>query len=149
MKMEIEVDLEKFRLGLVGDGYLYDEAMAMPEEQLKIILQDRITHRIQIEFMRSRSIVQDILAAREPEDEEDEQLTMKEFNKEYDEALTQFAPGDRVQVGTIRKYEKNQWLQGYHCTVKSVTDKYVRVIPDGYPDEAYSVSPLILTKITE
>lgn len=65
MKMEIEVDLEKFRLGLVGDGYLYDEAVKLTEEQLKTILQDRITHRIQVEYMNSRTIIRDVLAQRD------------------------------------------------------------------------------------
>lgn len=65
----------------------------------------------------------------------------------YNKALKVFLVGDRVRVGKMDKYEKNQWLEGYNCTVKSVTNKYVRIIPDGYPDEIYSISPLKLTKI--
>lgn len=66
---------------------------------------------------------------------------------ENKKALSDFGVGDRVRVGTMNKYEKNQWLEGYNCTVKSITSKYVRIIPDGYSNEVYSISPKKLTKI--
>ena len=65
MKLEMEIDIEKFRYGLVGDGYLYDEVIKMSEEKLLTILKDRITHRIQIEYMRSQSIIRDVLSDRD------------------------------------------------------------------------------------
>ena len=65
MKLEMEINIDKFRHGLVGDGYLYDEVMEMSEEKLLTILKDRITHRIQIEYMRSQSIIRDVLSSRE------------------------------------------------------------------------------------
>lgn len=65
MKLEMEIDIDKFRYGLVGDGYLYDEVMEMSEEKLLTILKDRITHRIQIEYMRSQPIVRDVLCGRD------------------------------------------------------------------------------------
>lgn len=65
MKLEMEIDIEKFRYGLVGDGYLYDEVMEMSEEKLMTMLKDRITHRIQIEYSRSLLVICDVLACRE------------------------------------------------------------------------------------
>ena len=64
MKLEMEIDVDKFRYGLVGDGYLYDEVVNMSEETLLAILKDRITHRMQIEYMRSQSIIRDVLSGR-------------------------------------------------------------------------------------
>lgn len=65
MKLEMNIDIDKFRCGLVGDGYLYDEVMKMSEENLLTILKDRITHRIQIEYIRSQPIIRDVLNNRE------------------------------------------------------------------------------------
>ena len=48
MKVELDIDLEKFRLSLVGDGYLYKEVKDLNEEQLIEILQKRLTHSIAI-----------------------------------------------------------------------------------------------------
>lgn len=68
---------------------------------------------------------------------------------ENKKALSDFEVGDRVRVGTMNKYEKNQWLEGYNCTVKSITKKYVRIVPDGYPNEVYSIMPKKLIKIQD
>ena len=46
MKIELDIDLEKIRLSLVGDGYLYEEVKDLKEEQLIEILQKRLTHSI-------------------------------------------------------------------------------------------------------
>ena len=54
MKLEMEINTDKFRFGLVGDGYLYEEVAKMSEEELLMILKDRITYRINIEYMNSR-----------------------------------------------------------------------------------------------
>lgn len=48
LKVELDIDLEKFRLSLVGDGYLYEEVKDMPQEKLIEILQKRLTHSIAI-----------------------------------------------------------------------------------------------------
>lgn len=64
MKLEMEIDINKFRYGLVGDGYLYDEVINMSEEKLLTILKDRITHRVQIEYMRSQPIIRDVLSGK-------------------------------------------------------------------------------------
>lgn len=40
-------------------------------------------------------------------------------------------------------------LEGYNCTVKSITKKYVRIVPDGYPNEVYSIVPKKLIKIQD
>ena len=34
MKLEMEINEEKFRYGLVGDGYLYDEVINMSTDKL-------------------------------------------------------------------------------------------------------------------
>ena len=62
MKLEMEIDTEKFRYGLVGDGYLYNEVINMSTDKLLTILKDRIKHRIQIEYMNSKPIIRDVLA---------------------------------------------------------------------------------------
>lgn len=60
VKLEMEIDIDKFRYGLVGDGYLYEEVIEMSEEELLAILRDRITHKIQIEYAGSQSIIYDV-----------------------------------------------------------------------------------------
>lgn len=72
-----------------------------------------------------------------------------EQKKDTERALSAFSVGDRVRVGTMDKYEKNQWLEGYNCTVKSITKKYVRIVPDGYPNEVYGIVPKKLIKIQD
>lgn len=64
MKLEMEINEEKFRYGLVGDGYLYDEAMNMSTDKLLTILKDRIAHRVQIEYINSKPIVRNALDER-------------------------------------------------------------------------------------
>lgn len=46
MKVKLDIDLEKFRLSLVGDGYLYKEVKDLNEKELIEILQKRLTHSI-------------------------------------------------------------------------------------------------------
>lgn len=46
MKVELDIDIEKFRLSLVGDGYIYEEVKDLKEEQLIEILQNRLTKKI-------------------------------------------------------------------------------------------------------
>lgn len=46
MKIELDIDLEKYRLSLVGDGYLYIEVKNMSQEKLIEILQNRLNSKI-------------------------------------------------------------------------------------------------------
>jgi hypothetical protein len=52
MKKEIklEIDLDKFRYSLVGDGYILEEVDKMSEEELVSILEDRIDWHIEKEY---------------------------------------------------------------------------------------------------
>lgn len=65
MKLEMEIDIEKFRYGLVGDGYLYDEVINMSNDELLTILKNRIVNRIRVEYIKSEPIIRDVLAIRE------------------------------------------------------------------------------------
>ena len=49
MKVKLDIDIEKFRCSLVGNGYLYDEVKDMPTAKLISILQRCITDYINIE----------------------------------------------------------------------------------------------------
>lgn len=53
-KVELEIDLEKFRYSLVGDGYLLKEVEVMSEEKLIFILKMRICDHIEKEYRRSK-----------------------------------------------------------------------------------------------
>ena len=54
MKVTIDIDLEKFRYSLVGDGYLLEEVKEMSDEKLVTILTGRIKRHIEMEYGRSR-----------------------------------------------------------------------------------------------
>ena len=60
MKLEMEINTDKFRYGLVGDGYLYEEVVNMSEEQLLAILKCRIARKVQMEYMNSQPIIEDV-----------------------------------------------------------------------------------------
>lgn len=64
MKVELDIDIEKFRWSLVGDGYIYDEVKNMSTEKLTKILQTRITNYIDAECSKSVGIIADVLAMR-------------------------------------------------------------------------------------
>lgn len=53
MKVELDIDLEKFRYSLVGDGFLKDEVVEMSEDKLIKILKKRIENHIDIRYDRS------------------------------------------------------------------------------------------------
>lgn len=46
MKIEFDIDKDKFKYSLVGDGYLKEEVESMPIGQLEIILIDKIKRYI-------------------------------------------------------------------------------------------------------
>ena len=54
MKVTLDIDLEKFRYSLVGDGYLLDEVEEMSNEELVTVLTGRIERHIEVEYGRSR-----------------------------------------------------------------------------------------------
>lgn len=54
MKVELDINLEKFRYSLIGDGYLKEEVTEMTEEELVTILKSRINAKISKEFEMSR-----------------------------------------------------------------------------------------------
>lgn len=55
-EIKLEVDLEKFRYSLVGDGYLLEEAEEMTEEKLISILEMRIYDHIEKEYRHSKEL---------------------------------------------------------------------------------------------
>lgn len=53
MEVTVDVDLEKFRYSLVGDGYLLEEVKKMSEEELVGILSNRIYSHIELKYDKS------------------------------------------------------------------------------------------------
>lgn len=56
MKIDLEIDLEKFRYSLIGDGYIKKEVMMFSEEKLVGILKHRIDSYIQREYEHGKRI---------------------------------------------------------------------------------------------
>ena len=54
MEVTIDIDLEKFRYSLVGDGYILEEVKKMSEEKLVKILSDRIYWHIELEYDKGK-----------------------------------------------------------------------------------------------
>ena len=54
MKIEIDINIDRFRYSLVGDGYTLDEVESFSEERLKAILDTRITQKILSEYFRGK-----------------------------------------------------------------------------------------------
>ena len=52
MEVTFNVDLEKFRYSLVGDGYLLEEAIKMSEKELLEVLKLRIRLYIEKEYAK-------------------------------------------------------------------------------------------------
>ena len=50
MEVTIDIDLEKFRYSLVGDGYLLEEVKEMSYEELIKVLTERIKLHIEVEY---------------------------------------------------------------------------------------------------
>lgn len=53
MQVTIDIDLEKLRYSLVGDGYLLCEVEKMTEKDLVDILTRRINYHIKTEYYKS------------------------------------------------------------------------------------------------
>ena len=56
MKVTFDVDLEKFRYSLVGDGYTLKNVLPMSNAKLIDILQDRVNDHIEAEYYRGRRL---------------------------------------------------------------------------------------------
>ena len=54
MKVTLDIDLEKLRYSLVGDGYILEEVKEMTNEELITILTGRIERHIEIEYDKSK-----------------------------------------------------------------------------------------------
>lgn len=54
MEVTIDIDLEKFRYSLVGDGYILEEVKKMSEEKLVKILSNRIHWHIEKEYDKGK-----------------------------------------------------------------------------------------------
>ena len=54
MKITLDIDLEKFRYSLVGDGYVLEEVKEMTDEELVTVLTGRVERHIEVEYGRSR-----------------------------------------------------------------------------------------------
>ena len=61
MKLEMEIDIEKFKYGLVGNGYLLEEVLSISDERALEILKSKIYQKIQNEYVNSKPIIQDAL----------------------------------------------------------------------------------------
>ena len=53
MKVTFDIDLEKFRYSLVGDGYVLKEVVEMSNEELINVLERRVNSHINVEYYRS------------------------------------------------------------------------------------------------
>lgn len=56
MKIELDVDIEKFRISLVGNGYLKEEVENMSYEELILIFKQRVKRKINKEYHESLDI---------------------------------------------------------------------------------------------
>lgn len=56
MKINLDIDLEKFRYSLVGDGYILEEVESMTDEELIAVLVERIERHIESEYAKSKRI---------------------------------------------------------------------------------------------
>ena len=54
MEVTFNIDLEKFRYSLVGDGYLLEEVVQMTQGKLIEILEGRIISHIETEYNRCK-----------------------------------------------------------------------------------------------
>lgn len=56
MKVTIDIDFEKFRYGLVGDGYTYEDAKALTMQELIDEFNYRVEKHIEREYRESLDI---------------------------------------------------------------------------------------------
>lgn len=53
MQVTIDIDLEKFRYSLVGDGYCLKDVVNMSNQELIDVLDRRVNSHILVEYYRS------------------------------------------------------------------------------------------------
>lgn len=53
-RITLDIDLEKFRYSLVGDGFLMEEVLGMSRERLISILEYRVKNHIECEYARGK-----------------------------------------------------------------------------------------------
>lgn len=53
MRVTLDIDLEQYRLSLVGDGYIYEEVKDLSNEELIEILQRRLTNSIYLSYRKT------------------------------------------------------------------------------------------------
>jgi hypothetical protein len=53
MKVTLDIDLEQYRLSLIGDGYVYEEVKDLSDEELIKILQRRLTDSIYVSYWKT------------------------------------------------------------------------------------------------
>lgn len=56
MTVTIDVDLEKLRYSLVGDGYCLKEVVKMTSEELIAVLERRVRSYIDVQFYESKKM---------------------------------------------------------------------------------------------
>ena len=56
MKVTFDIDLDKFRYSLVGDGYVLKEVVEMSNEELINVLERRVNSHINVEYNRSEKL---------------------------------------------------------------------------------------------
>lgn len=56
MIIAFDVDLEKFRYSLVGDGYTLKDVLHMSNAKLIDILHDRVNDHIELEYYRGKRL---------------------------------------------------------------------------------------------
>ena len=56
MNVTLDIDLEKFRYSLVGDGYTLKDVLHMSNAKLIDILHDRVNDHIESEYYRGKRL---------------------------------------------------------------------------------------------
>ena len=59
--MKIDIDIRKYKITLVGDGYTYDEVKHMSDEKAEEIFKSRLKAHMSKEYSRSVVIIKDVL----------------------------------------------------------------------------------------
>lgn len=56
MKIELNIDLEKFRISLIGNGYIKKEVEQMTNEELILIFTQKVLSWVEYEYLKSLEI---------------------------------------------------------------------------------------------
>ena len=55
-EIKLEIDLEKFRYSLIGNGYNFEDVEKMTEEGLVSVLEMKVCYYIEKEYQRSKKL---------------------------------------------------------------------------------------------